>query len=187
LAAGDAVRHPHIALPADIFGASRRNAKGWDITDSLTLASLNTSRDAFATQQWHAGPCMDAPVTSADTVEVHNPARPDDRVGQVTEANAADIDAAINAATLGARTWAAQDARTRADCLRRVADVYEAHAPELFALACREAGKSLLDAVNEVREAVDFARYYANDAERLADAQPRGVIACISPWNFPLA
>ena len=130
------------------------------------------------------------PVEGAGTDMVENPARTGEVVGQVTQSSPGDIETALIAAEEGFRTWSAMHVDKRAACVRRVADLYEAHAPEFFALAAREAGKTLLDGVGEVREAVDFARYYARrgEAERLsAQGAPRGVIACISPWNFPLA
>ncbi|GGL72211.1 L-glutamate gamma-semialdehyde dehydrogenase [Wenxinia marina] len=104
------------------------------------------------------------------------------KVGTVRTATPADVSAAYAAA----RTWDAPVA-TRARILRAASDAYEAHAPELFALLAREAGKTLPDGVGEVREAVDFLRYYAAEAERAGDRPARGAWACISPWNFPLA
>ena len=121
---------------------------------------------------------------------VRNPARTEEIVGHVTHATPADVDAALEAARAGAPAWASTSAEDRASRVRRVADLYEASAAELFALAAREAGKTWLDGIGEVREACDFARFYANEALReCAHRQrtPRGVIACISPWNFPLA
>ena len=102
----------------------------------------------------------------------------------------ADVEAAMTGARAGAEAWAWMSVEDRASRIRRVADLYEAHAAELFALAAREAGKTWLDGVGEVREACDFARFYANEALRECGRGygfPRGVIACISPWNFPLA
>ena len=185
-----AVANPAIAAPAHIFGPARRNAKGWDLTDPITVDAIEAAREPFRTALWEAGPLIAASAQGAACAEVRNPARPDDVVGTVTEAAPADIDAALEAAGDGAVAWAATSVEERAERLRRVADLYEEHAPELFALAAREAGKTLPDCVAEVREACDFARYYANEALRLCrDGQrtPRGVIACISPWNFPLA
>src|SRR6185369_4963508 len=84
--------------------------------------------------------------------------------------------------------WAATPVAERAAMLRRAADLYESNAVEFFALATREAGKTLADGIAEVREAVDFLRYYAAEAQAAeAGTEPRGAIACISPWNFPLA
>ena len=111
-------------------------------------------------------------------------------MGTVTDAAPVDIETALEAARRGASAWASLSVDERACRLRRVADLYEEHAVELFALAAREAGKTLPDCIAEVREACDFARFYASEALRLRrEVQhiPRGVIACISPWNFPLA
>ncbi len=176
-----------IARPIDLYG-NRRNARGWDITDPLQVATIDTGRGAFQQHHWQGGPVLAGKVHGAETVPVHNPARPDDRVGEVTFASATDIEQAILAAREGLATWSARPVAERAALLRGVGDLFEAHAEELFALATREAGKTLADGIAEVREAVDFARYYAAEAERYASAgTARGVIACISPWNFPLA
>jgi len=121
---------------------------------------------------------------------VRNPARTDEIAGHVMHATLADVEAALEAARFGATAWASASAEDRAARVRRVADLYEAHAAELFELAAREAGKTWPDAVGEVREACDFARFYASEALRETSGgrrPPRGVIACISPWNFPLA
>ena len=187
-ALGAAIANPSIAHPSAIFGSGRTNSKGWDITDPLEIDAIEAARAPFKEHTWTAGPLIAVPVEGAEVHDVVNPARPDDIVGEVTLARPGDVDAAIGAAGEGAAEWAALPIGERAARLRRVADLYEANAPELFALAAREAGKTLLDGVGEVREAADFARYYANEAERLAgQGVPRGVIACISPWNFPLA
>jgi RHH-type proline utilization regulon transcriptional repressor/proline dehydrogenase/delta 1-pyrroline-5-carboxylate dehydrogenase len=184
----DEIANDRIPLPRDIYGDGRRNSKGWDITDLSTLEGLHRERQPLADRQWQAAPLV-AGVTKSTTVrEVFNPAVPSDRVGEVIDADPETVSAAIEAAASGVDSWSQTPVAERAECLRRAADLYEQQAPELFALLAREAGKSWLDAVGEVREAVDFARYYANCALQLdADSQARGVIACISPWNFPLA
>ena len=187
---GAAVANPRIAAPADIFLPDRRNAKGWDLTDPVAVAAIDAERASFRSAEWEAGPLVAASPAGADRREVRNPARPDDIVGHVTQSSPADIAAAIEAARTGAAAWASMAVRDRAARLRRVADLYEAHAAELFALAAREAGKTWIDCVAEVREACDFARFYASEAIRECGngrSAPRGAIACISPWNFPLA
>ena len=178
----DQTQNPAIAHPSAIYGKGRSAAKGWDLTDPLTLDSLHEDRAPFsAGHQWTAG-------TGATPRDVLNPANPTDVVGQVFEASAEDVTQAISAAQNAQPAWAATPVADRAAILRRVADLYEAHAPELFALCTREAGKTLADGVAEVREAVDFLRYYAGQAPKAEkDTAARGVIACISPWNFPLA
>ena len=185
---GAALSSSAIARPAALYGAARRNALGWDITDPLQVAELEAARGAFKRHQWQGGPRLAQATDGTTALPVHNPADAADYVGEVIQSSAADIEHAITAARAGAANWAARPAGERAALLRKVADLMEANAPELFALATREAGKTLLDGIAEIREAVDFARYYANEAERHAEAgNARGVIACISPWNFPLA
>lgn len=176
-----------IPKPAHIFGKKRLNAKGWDITDPATLAELEPQREKFQQSQWHIQPMMAGEITSSHRIHIINPANHNDTVGSVIETNPADIETAIIAAGTGFDRWSQTTSNERADCLRRTADLFEQHAPELFALACREAGKTLLDAVGEIREAVDFARYYANEAEAQPHVKARGIVTCISPWNFPLA
>jgi len=180
--------NPSIAAPAAIFGAARRNARGWDITDANTLAALDTARSGFAkTAQWNAKPISRAAGYGAAR-EIINPAKPGDVVGMVTEATAKQVATAVKAAAEAQPGWAKTPVAKRAKALLKAADLYEEHAAEFFALATREAGKTLADGVAEVREAVDFLRYYAGEAEKVeAGNDARGVIACISPWNFPLA
>lgn len=188
---GDAVAHPHIARPADLFGTARRNAKGWDLTDPVTVDDLDAARAEFRTHRWTAAPMLGTGGGGGGaTREVTNPANPSDVVGTVQDATAADVDAAFAAAAGSFESWSGDGAAHRAGVLRRTADLYEAHAPELMALATREAGKTQLDGVAEVREAVDFLRFYAAEAERLETLEPGealGTFVCISPWNFPLA
>jgi RHH-type proline utilization regulon transcriptional repressor/proline dehydrogenase/delta 1-pyrroline-5-carboxylate dehydrogenase len=114
-----------------------------------------------------------------------NPSDPTDHLGTVTNATLADVATAVEIARLS--TWPQTPVATRANLLRATADLYESHRAELFALLAREAGKTWADAVAEVREAVDFLRYYASEAEQRPLAAPRGPVAAISPWNFPLA
>ncbi|RDD71495.1 bifunctional proline dehydrogenase/L-glutamate gamma-semialdehyde dehydrogenase PutA [Paracoccus versutus] len=165
-----------LAAPAAIFGEARRNSQGFDLSDEATLARIEAARN---------GPVPDAaPLTvsagSGTRVAVANPAT-GELVAHVTEADAETVARAID----DARPWDAP-AATRAAVLRRAADLYEAHFGPIFAALAREAGKTLPDCVGELREAADFLRYYAAEGEG-ATGRPRGVIAAISPWNFPLA
>ena len=182
------ISNPSIVLPSDLYGSSRRNSMGWDITDLSVLQILHRQREPLARRRWQAGPMIAGGEQGDEVRKVLNPADLEDVVGEVTDANPQLVESALEQAGLEFAKWSASPVAERAACLQRVADLYEQHACELFALLAREAGKTWLDAVGEVREAVDFARYYAQQAERLGDsAQARGVIACISPWNFPLA
>jgi RHH-type proline utilization regulon transcriptional repressor/proline dehydrogenase/delta 1-pyrroline-5-carboxylate dehydrogenase len=169
--------------PAELYGDARPNAAGWDLTDPAGFAAFEAARAPFRTATWSAVPMTAAEVPTGPVVEIRNPARPDDLVGAVAELAPEAAAAVVEAARAGVG-WA--DPAGRAAALRRAADLYEAHAGELFALAAREAGKTAPDAVAEVREAVDFLRFYAAEAERLLP-EPAGVVVAISPWNFPLA
>ncbi|MCW2306808.1 bifunctional proline dehydrogenase/L-glutamate gamma-semialdehyde dehydrogenase PutA [Rhodobium gokarnense] len=187
---GQAIANPRIPLPPMLYGEARRNAKGWDLTDPLELDELFAARDRFAASRWHAAPMVAGQAMRDGGREMANPAKPGDVVGTVVEASQEDLAAALSAAAEGFSEWSARSVDERASALERVADLYEENAPEFFALCAREAGKTLNDAVAEVREAVDFLRYYASEARRLegeAAGSGRGVFACISPWNFPLA
>ncbi|MEM9139864.1 MAG: bifunctional proline dehydrogenase/L-glutamate gamma-semialdehyde dehydrogenase PutA, partial [Pseudomonadota bacterium] len=164
----------------DLYQPERRNARGWDISDPREVAAIEDGRAPFAATSWSAG---DPARTGAD---VPNPAVSGQVVGRVHWAVPGDAGDAVSRALAAQPAWSGIGADARAQILEQAADLYEAHAPEFFALAAREAGKTWQDAVDEVREAVDFLRYYAVQARECSRA-PRGVFACISPWNFPLA
>ncbi len=180
--------NPKIERPFEIF-APRRNSQGWDLTDPIDLAAIDAGRAPFAApHRWSAEPLVVGGAASSPAQEVTNPAKPDEVVGDLREADAELAKAAVSAARAAQPAWESTPASDRAEILRRVADLYEEHTFEFLALATREAGKTQLDGVAEVREAVDFLRFYASEAERVeAGSRARGVIVCISPWNFPLA
>jgi RHH-type proline utilization regulon transcriptional repressor/proline dehydrogenase/delta 1-pyrroline-5-carboxylate dehydrogenase len=185
---GGKIPNPNIAAPRNIYGASRRNSKGWDITDLTQIEQIHQKREEYQNKVWHAGPILARTAEQGNRVSVYNPANQNDLVGHVSESTTTDIESAIQQACDGFTAWAETPVKIRSEGLRKLADLYESNAEELFALAAREAGKNWLDAVGEIREAVDFALFYANEAERLEDyGEARGVIVCISPWNFPLA
>lgn len=165
-----------LRLPQAIFGDDRPNSRGFDLSDEDTLAAIEAAR---AVALPDAAPITVSPA-SGPLVAVLNPAN-GEPVAQVVEADAATATQAI----ADARVWDASPAE-RAAVLRRAADLYEANFGPIFAALAREAGKTLPDAVGELREAVDFLRYYAAEGER-STRPPRGVIVAISPWNFPLA
>ena len=171
---------PPLPKGPDLFQPERVNSKGWDLTHTPTLAEIDKGRDAYQAHQWTGTPLLAANREDTAAQPVINPAFPEQVVGHVQTATQADIASALGAAT----PWQA-DPATRAAALNTAADAYEAHAHELFAILAREAGKGLPDAVAELREAVDFLRYYA--AQIVEDQAPRGIWTCISPWNFPLA
>jgi RHH-type proline utilization regulon transcriptional repressor/proline dehydrogenase/delta 1-pyrroline-5-carboxylate dehydrogenase len=179
----DGLGQPHVSVvaPADLYRPERMNSQGIDLHDRVAWGALRRARDEDGATRWAAAPVLASPPAPGTEEPVLNPARPEDEVGTVTLTAAADVDRAVT----GAEHWAAP-ATDRAAVLNRAAVLYEAHAPEIFALLAREAGKTPMDALAELREAVDFLRYYAARAPELAHP-PRGRFACISPWNFPLA
>ncbi len=179
---------PTIPVPANIF-KPRKNSAGWDLTDPNDLAEIDEGRREFAAPwTWTAEAISPAADKNAKAIEIRNPANPDDLVGTIAEATPAIAEAAVDVAMTAQPAWEASGAAKRAAVLRRTADIYESNTFEILALVAREAGKTLLDGVSEIREAVDFLRFYADEAERAGDAGgARGVIVCISPWNFPLA
>jgi RHH-type proline utilization regulon transcriptional repressor/proline dehydrogenase/delta 1-pyrroline-5-carboxylate dehydrogenase len=192
-------RNPKIVLPNEIFGAERRNSAGVDLSDPLVREPLLDQLKSLENRSWTAKPALGKgegrPVTSPHDRRVE--------VGTVFEANAADVDRMARAGHAAQARWDALGGEARARLLERTADLYEEHSKELFSLCIREAGKTLVDAILEVREAVDFLRFYASEARRqfsrpLTLPGPtgelnelrlhgRGVFAAISPWNFPLA
>ncbi len=176
---------PSLPKGPDLYQPERTNSKGWDLTHAPTLAVIDKGRAAFEKTEFTAHPLTSSEPKYPrrrlqDPQPITNPAKQGAIVGHVQQSTPADIDAALAAAT----PWDA-DVETRAAALNAAADAYEANADELFTILTREAGKALPDAVAEMREAVDFLRYYAAQAQPTQKA--RGVWTCISPWNFPLA
>ncbi len=174
-------RNPKLATGPELFGAARRNARGWDLACAHDLDEIATARAPFERATFAAGPLLASAPQGGAAYQAHNPANPQDGLGRVVTASGADIAAALGAAT----PWQAT-AQARAAVLLRAADLYEQNFGQFFALLAREAGKTQADAVGELREAVDFLRYYAGQAHSLR-APARGIFTCISPWNFPLA
>ena len=167
-----------LACGPELFQPERANSEGFDLTDRPTIARVEAARAPFEATIWKAGPLLAAPAPMGATEDVLNPASLT-KTGEITWSSAETVAAAAAAA----QPWSAAP-QERAAILNKAADLYEQHFGEFFALLAREAGKTQLDAVAELREAVDFLRYYAARAEGGA---PQGVFACISPWNFPLA
>ncbi|TVO62907.1 trifunctional transcriptional regulator/proline dehydrogenase/L-glutamate gamma-semialdehyde dehydrogenase [Denitromonas ohlonensis] len=182
--------HPAIALPRDLYGAARANSVGFDLSSEAVRARLAAALEASRATPVNVQPMVVGAAAGGTPQKVTNPARRDDVVGTVIEADAATVQAALAAAAEIAPEWAATPAPQRAAMLFAAADAMEADAPALIALLVREAGKTYANAIAEIREAVDFCRYYGRQAADHFDpvAHPAlGPVVCISPWNFPLA
>ena len=187
---GFGLPHPRIPLPRDLYGSERANSAGIDMANEHRLASLSSALLATAHNDWKALPMLAHPASAGAETPVLNPSDLRDVVGHVQEASIQDVDNALLGALSAGPIWQATPPAERAAILERAADLMEADIQPLMGLLAREAGKTYANAIAEVREAVDFLRYYAvqarndfsNDAHR-----PLGPVVCISPWNFPLA
>src|SRR3990167_8938973 len=195
--------HPHIPLPEALFGKERLNSAGVDLSNRHTLANLKIAMEKAEQQSWLSGPIINGKMlTTSTATPIVSPSHPDRVVGFVTKATSDDVTHAIEHACQATSHWADITVNERALCLERAANLLEKNKSTLFTLLCRESGKQLVDCVSEVREAIDLCRYYAARARKdllpvtltgptgesnQLSLHPRGVIACISPWNFPLA
>ena len=177
------IRQQALPTGATLFAPERKNSQGWDISDLTTLQRADQGRGQFRNSQWIASAEAQRSACAEQLRRaVYNPAQPSDVVGYVYDASQELISAAIDSA----EPWNVGPLQ-RLEILNKVADAYESNSTELFALLHREAGKTLADAVSEVREAVDFLRYYATQIETASVGSNTGRWVCISPWNFPLA
>jgi RHH-type proline utilization regulon transcriptional repressor/proline dehydrogenase/delta 1-pyrroline-5-carboxylate dehydrogenase len=175
----------YIRKPADLYAPHRKNSKGWDLQNVSDIETIERARSRFKDTQWTVRPIIVGRYKGLPAKTLTNPADATDVVGKVVEAREADAAKAI----AKAKPWTVKPSRRR-DVLRRAADLFEDNFGEIFALLSREAGKTPKDATAELREAVDFLRYYAAQVSMDSDGTlrgARGVFTCISPWNFPLA
>lgn len=202
------IRHPSIAMPANLYQnentQSRINSKGFDITEATHVEPvLDAIRNYNETVK--IGPLINGKlIKTKDVKEILNPSNKEDELGILYNADEALVDEAFNVAQKSFEDWSCTDIETRAQSLEKFADLLEEHENELMSILTREAGKTLSDGHDEIREAVDFARYYANRGREIFKTEGhamqaptgesntltlhgRGVFVCISPWNFPLA
>ena len=174
-----------IKMPIDLYGEERANSKGMDLTDINVITPFKENLDA-----WFAEHRIDLNDVPEGSLAVKNPANHKRVIGHVKLHSSEEMTALLENAEKAFESWSQTPVKERANLLRRIADILERHHDELVAICIKEAGKITKDGIDEVREAVDFSRYYAARAEELAQDErfeARGVILCISPWNFPLA
>ncbi|MDT8319431.1 MAG: bifunctional proline dehydrogenase/L-glutamate gamma-semialdehyde dehydrogenase PutA [Xanthomonadales bacterium] len=206
VASTEPASHPAIPLPRFLYGPERVNSAGINLSGESDIEKLAVEMQRFAQTRWDVEPILAVSVAkqaAATVVANVNPARPADIIGQLRTTAERELNQAIESAVSFSQGWDGTPAVERAAMLDNTADLMEEHFAELMALCIREAGKTVHDSVSEIREAVDFLRYYAVQA-REHFAEPivlpgptgernelslhgRGVFACISPWNFPLA
>jgi len=204
----DHLPHPRIPLPADLYAPARRNSAGINLADPAELEPLADAVARAASQSSRAAPIVDGRVvdgnaTGSERFESRDPADRTRVVGEVAFADHATAVRALDCAASFFPRWNARPAAERAECLRRASDLLERHRAELVALCVAEGGRSVPDSLGELREAVDFLRYYAAECEQrfagplelrgptgqrdLLRLTGRGAFLCISPWNFPVA
>src|SRR5271169_999656 len=195
--------HPLIPLPSDLYRPARQNSHGLDLNHPPTLTALRDELTAALRQPWHAAPIIGGVEQPGEGVPVLDPSDRRRQVGAVIVAHPEQVDQALGRAVSSAPIWERMPAGERAAILEHAADLFENHRAELMAPIIREGGRTIPAALSEVREAADYLRYYALRARAdfaSAEALPgptgernelalhgRGVFACISPWNFPLA
>ncbi|WP_429040781.1 trifunctional transcriptional regulator/proline dehydrogenase/L-glutamate gamma-semialdehyde dehydrogenase [Aeromonas media] len=188
--------HPRIPLPRELYGEARPNSAGLDLANEHRLGSLSAALLASTNTAYQALPMLGNEQPGCDTEaptqfqQVVNPADHRDVVGQVSEATVELVDKALACALASGQIWQSTPPAERAAVLDRAADLMESELQPLMGLLVRESGKTFANAIAEVREAVDFLRYYAAQARNHfanESHRPLGPVVCISPWNFPLA
>lgn len=205
VSAFDSIAHPRIPQPVDLyrsFGIDRTNSMGINLANDDQLRALAEQVNQASRSDWRAAPLVPGANVTGPHIAVTNPADRRETVGQWQAADSATVEKALGNAVAAQDRWNATPAASRAAILEHAANLLESRMPQYLALCTKEAGKTLPDGVAEVREAVDFLRYYAGQARKLfaVEALPgptgesntlqlsgRGVFVCISPWNFPLA
>ncbi|SFC49548.1 L-proline dehydrogenase /delta-1-pyrroline-5-carboxylate dehydrogenase [Marinospirillum celere] len=198
-------RNPRIPLPLDIYGANRKNSKGVNLMINSQLEPLLESIHAWDNHQWKGQPLLGTSLAADPQLKqaIVSPFDKNQQVGEIQWTSPEQAKAALDVAHQAFPDWNAVPVAERAALLRKIGDTLEDHLAELMALCAREAGKQLADGVAEIREAVDFCRYYANQAEKLFGETTvlpgptgesnelyltgKGVFVAISPWNFPVA
>ncbi len=204
-----AVRHeggkPHgrIPTPANIYQPERPNSRGLNLPDPAVSTALYAAMERASAEEWSGAAIVNGNRCDGAALPSHNPADTSQVVGHCKQATPDLVDKAIAIAVAEQPAWNKRPASERADVLRKAAELFDEHGPELMAMCVLEAGKIVPDALSELREAVDFLRYYASRAEEYFSEpvvlpgptgernalglRGRGVFVCISPWNFPLA
>lgn len=195
----------NIPLPSDLFLPARNNSRGFDFSDREAVYQLKNDFSTMELAHWQANPLLAKGHKSEQTIDksVSSPQKPSRTIGRVIDTTPADIDWALDQAQKAFSVWSNETVHERALCLERYADLLEDNRSRLLAMLCLEAGKTWGDGVAEVREAIDFCRYYAQQARKLMTSplslsgytgelnelslHGRGTVLCISPWNFPLA
>lgn len=193
-------RNPKIPIPKNIYQPYWQNSLGIELTQEAEWARLQKMLSENKNRIWHAASIVKGKPCSGVAKDVFSPANPNNKIATVAEVTTKQIDQAIECAQQAFPAWKATRVEHRVDCLLEIAELLETQRDDFIQLCIKEAGKTIGSAVAEIREAIDFCRYYAYQAKKLfakpynilnstvqVEHQGHGVIVCISPWNFPLA
>lgn len=199
----ETIANPAIPMACDILGDNRRNSEGLNVNIEGEWKPFEKELEGFLSHTWKATPMINGqPGEGKETHKVHSPFARHNEVGEVTFSSENDVKKAIDTLEKSWFKWNKRDVEERAQILEKMADLLEQNRAELIALCALEAGKTIQDGIDEVKEAVDFCRYYAIEARKHSQEivfdgptgernsfyyEGKGIIACISPWNFPLA
>jgi len=194
--------HPYIPLPKNIY-QDRENSQGLDLSNPNTLSELKHALDKLENQEWLATPLVNGKALKHSTAQaLKAPGNADKTIGWVYPATEKDVKTALEVAETAKKSWSQTPVNERSHYLEKAADLLQTNLPRLVNLICLEGGRTIPDCLSEIREAIDFCRYYALRAQidfkpqtltgptgefNQLSLHPRGLIACISPWNFPLA
>lgn len=191
----------NIPLPINIF-SNRKNSTGYSLGNRNHLEIIENAKKEFSEKKYLASPNGSEDRGNREVLEINSPYNLNNTVGQVTLANSDDLINSVKNAQESLKTWRITEISQRAEILEKTAILIKEKEFEFFSLLAKEAGKNLADAIAEVREAIDFCNYYAMQARQLSEGEfnesytgednhlthhGKGIFACISPWNFPLA
>lgn len=195
--------HPKIPLPSEIYLPFRKNSSGIDLADLTTLKTLQTEMEKGEKQIWSSNPIISGKNNTGEKSKaICSPINSKEIVGYVDEATEDDLEKALSEAHSAKKNWHQTEVNERATTLEKAAVLFDKNKETLMSLLCREGGKQIVDALSEVRETIDYCYYYAAEARKNLmtvefkgptgefngmTLHPRGLIVCISPWNFPLA
>ncbi len=187
-------KHPAIPLAADLYHPVRENSAGLDLANDSVLKQLNENVQNYVNHTWQSQPLIenltDEALEEITNLNVHNPSNLNDIVGYVKETQLEHIELALDNAETAFEGWNNTDKNQRANILLKASEIMQSRMQELMVLLNRESGKTYSNGIAEVREAIDFLKYYSAQTQAISNdekLQALGTVLCISPWNFPLA
>lgn len=181
--------NPNIPLPINLYGSQRINSIGIDLNNEKDLSLLSNALLKSTTKKWYATSLIKGKVDEECNRKIINPAEENDIVGYARDTTEKEVNVAITMAEQSSKIWSALEIHQKASILNDAATLMQNRINILISLLVREAGKTISNAISEVREAIDFLRYYSSNIKDfdLQKFVPLGPVVCISPWNFPLA